>query len=127
MKMLAIILLFLLVAVGCASSAPVKFAWINPLFNSQGPLTCAAAADTCKDLASTLLWIQAQGRVDSTLVATVNTVGRFGRDDSVTVDLAEGVWSVWTISKDSSGNASCKSNVVQRAIIVAPVAPVLKP
>jgi len=129
MKRIAATLALLTVTLtaGCAHAAVVKFFWTNPRFNAQAPPSCAAAADTLRDLATVQLAAIRQGATDTLFVAPFPERGREALADSAAVDLAKGIWSVMVRSFDLTGNVSCWSNVVQRAVLVPPVAPVLKP
>jgi len=121
MKTMWILILLLLIALGCAHAAQVTLDGTWPLYNAV-PGTCSMAApDTCKDLSLGLLYAQTQGRSDSTLVYSANLAGLFGKPFSVSVDQPEGTTIYWVAVRDSSGNRSCRSNIVTRTVIGVPL------
>ena len=121
MKVLAIAFALLLVAIGCAHSAPVTFDLTLPLYNSQ-PGTCTpAVGDTCKDLSQLYVYMRKQGAADSTLMLTANVAGMHGLPYSFTVSQPEGTYLWFVYPADATGNRPpCSSNIVTNTVVLSP-------
>lgn len=112
-------LLFLLPLASCGATAQVKLQWMNPTTNAvQG--SCADAGTPLTDLKGVRLWRQVVGRTDSALV--VDRPARAGLADSFVATLPETLYDIWGAWYDSTGNASCRSNMLRLRAGQAPMA-----
>lgn len=121
-----LIVVLLLLFPGCAHAALVTLDGTWPLYNAVQGSCSVAAPDTCKDLSLGFVYAQVQGRSDSTLVYTAALGGLFGKPFSVSVDQSEGTTLYWAAVRDSSGNRSCKSNIVTRIVVSTPLPAALR-
>lgn len=84
--------------------------WTNPSM-SQDTIGCGPGPLPCLDLATVEVWGRRQWALEDSLIGTVNVARRGGRRESFSLGLF-GIWSVWTIAVDSTGNTSCPSQPV---------------
>ena len=120
MRTMVAIVVLLLACFGCASSAPVQLGMTMPQWNALQGSCSEATGDTLKDLSQAYVYAQKQGASDSTLVLTLNVAGQAGQAINFTVDRPEGSWNFWAALADATGNRSCRSNIVTKAVVLAP-------
>lgn len=102
-------------------AAVVVFHLTLPAFDALG---CEASPVPCRDLDSLIVY--GQPRWDTwRAIQRLGVRGRESQPLDLVLDL-DGVWSVVVATKDTSGNESCRSNVVGVNLTadVPPVAPV---
>ena len=129
MRTMMLVLAALLLCIGCAAAAPVTFDMTVPLYNASLTAPCTAAVgDTCKDVSQAYIYRRAQGAPasDSLLVLTLNVAGLFGKPVTFTVEQPEGTYLYWTAVSDATGNRSCNSPLVSKAIVLTPAPPSLR-
>ena len=130
MKVLLLAGMLLMLAIGCAHSAPVTFDMIVPLYNASLTAACTeAVGDTCKDLSQGLIYrrLQSAPATDSTFVVALNLVGMSGKPTVFTVEQPEGTYVYWSILVDVGGNTSCRGNFASKTIVLRPAPATITP